>query len=82
MPQQGQEDGRREAEDQVLQIDQQRIAEKSSEIIAVEELVEVFVPGIGPLAAEDAAGRTEILEGDDHAAPGHITENDIIDQAQ
>jgi hypothetical protein len=58
------------------------LRKKPPEIISVEELVKILVPGIGPFTAENAPRRAKVFERDHDAAHGEIAEDNVITQAE
>ena len=75
--QQREDQGQREADDQVLKVQQQGVAERTPEVLVRDELVEV--PQAAPFITEDAAARAVAAEGDDVARHRDVAENDVVD---
>src|SRR5699024_8284690 len=75
--QQREDQGQREADDQVLKVQQQGVAERTQEVLVRDELVEV--PQAAPFITEDAAARAVAAEGDDVDRHRDVAENDVVD---
>lgn len=76
--QEGQDDGGREMEDQVEQVDEDGVADHPPEIIAVEEVDKVAKSDPG--TRHDAHERTVVLEGDDGTVDRAVMEDRVIGQ--
>ena len=76
--QQREKNGNGEADEQVLEADDQRIAERAPEHGGCKHLLEVFPTHPG--TARNAANDRKLAERNGDAAHGHVAENDIPDQ--
>ena len=74
------DDGNREAPQQVVHIQQQRVGQQSAEVVGVEESLEVLQPH--PLAACNAEDGLVIPEGNLNAVHGHVVEHKEIDDCR
>lgn len=74
--QQRQNDRGGEPEQQIVETDQQRIADQPPKIEAVEKVDEMFEPD--PRTVPDAGSGAEILKGDLQAVHGAVIENNVI----
>ena len=72
--QQRQQDGRREAENHAVNVEQQRVAEHPEEHRRAEQALKILQAH--PFAAPDAQVHLIVLEGDLHAIERRIFEND------
>ena len=74
------DDRHRESEDQVVEVQEDRIDDDPSAVHVSEELQEVLEPDPG--TAQNPRADLIILEGDDYAVHGDIMEDNIVDQSR
>ena len=75
---QRQQNRHREAGQQVIEAQDQRVAHERGKVVAVEEVVEPL--HAHPLAARDAVGKVEIAEGDLHAVHRPVMKDEDIQE--
>ena len=78
--QRSQDDGRREIEDQVIQVDQQRVAHQAPQINGIKELLEKFKSH--PWTFVEPQESIEIFESDRQAQHRRIAKYDIIEEGK
>ena len=74
--QQGEDQRQREADDQILEVQQQCVLERTPEVLILHELVEVLQAA--PFIAEDAAAGAVAAERNDVAEHRDVAEHDVV----
>ena len=77
--QQSQDDRHRKAERELIEPDQQGVAEDQREVARLQQPLEVFQSDPG--AAQDSLDRREVLEGDDDAVHRQVLEQEVEQNA-